>query len=298
MQDGSSELLAGTSCSEISRQQYHYHSQCAAALFNERLSKPAFKTTDRNAIWTTACLLGNMSSFSIESSDPEMSWPLSPSADSSLDWLDMHKGMAVFYNLCAPQEPGGIFHDLLHRPAYNVLKDKWVVDNRDGVEGILSRFANLCDLNPASNRQNSPYHFSLRLLTQIWDMESTRLTAFRFLTFISLMPPEMKALLTQKDARAMLILAYWYTKMFHVHYWLHQRAVVGCAAICIYLQRYHYWDPLIMDMLQYPLSKLAEFDTRTSASELLADSVEFSYGTDIRTSGLVPLGIQGRVFAS
>lgn len=200
----------------------------------------------------------------------------------------MHKGMAVFYNLCAPQEPGGIFHDLLHHPAYTALKDKWVVDDRDGVEGILPRLANLCGLNDASNRQNSPYHFSLRLLTQIWDVESTPHTAFRFLVFISLMPPDMKALLMQKDARAMVILAYWYTKIFHVHYWLHQRAVVECAAICIYLKRYYYWDPQIMDMLQYPLSKLAEFDTRISALELLADPGESNYDTDITKSGLVP----------
>lgn len=288
MQDGYSKLLAGTGCSEITRQQYHYHSQCATALFNERLSKPVSRTTDRNAIWTTACLLGNMTSFAIESSDPEMSWPLSPSADSSFDWLNMHKGMAVFYNLCAPQEPGGIFHDLLRHPAYNVLKDKWAVDSRDGVEGILSQFANLCDLSPVSNRQNSPYHFSLRLLTQIWDIESTPHTAFRFLTFISLMPADMKALLMQKDPRAMIILAYWYTKIFHVHYWLHQRAVVECAAICIYLKRYYSWDPQIMDMVQYPLSKLSAFDGRISALEPLADPVEFDHDTDIRTSRLVP----------
>lgn len=273
LQDGSSQLLTGATCSTNSRQQYHYHSQCAAALFNDRLSKPAFKAADRNAIWTTACLLGNMTSFLIESYDPETSWPLSSSSPSPFDWLDMHRGMAILFKICAPDQPGGLFHSLLQDPTYTILKDKWIVDNRDGIEGIPWQFVTLCGLTSSSNSQNSPYHASVRSLAQIWDMESTPHTAFRFLTFISLMSPEMKTLLVQKDARAMLILAYWYSKMFHVHYWLHRRAVVGCAAICIYLKRYHSSDYLMMDMLQYLLSKLREFDTGMPALKELTDAL-------------------------
>ncbi|KAJ5272437.1 hypothetical protein N7478_007562 [Penicillium angulare] len=283
LQDGSSQLLTGATCSEGSRQQYHYHSQCAAALFNERLSKPASKAVDRNAIWTTASLLGNMTSFLMESCDPEMSWPLSSSSAYPFDWLDMHIGMRTLYSLCAPNEPGGLFHSLLQHPTYNVLRDKWIADTRDGIEGIPSQFVTLCGLTPMSNAQNSPYHASVRLLAQIWDMESTPHTAFRFLTFISLMSPEMKTLLVQKDTRAMVILAYWYSKMFHVHYWLHRRAVVGCAAICIYLKRHHCSDYLIMDMLQYPLSKLGEFDAGIPALKQLTDA-ELSPGTSIWTN--------------
>jgi hypothetical protein len=281
LQEGSSQLIADAICLENSRQQYHYHSQCAAALFNERLSKPAFKAIDRNAIWTTACLLGNMTSLLVESHDPVIPWPLSLSSDSSFDWLDMHRGMTIIYKICAPDEPGGLFHSLLQNPAYTFLKHKWTVDSRDGVEGIPSQFVDLCGLTPSSNAQNSPYHASIRLLAQIWDIESTHHTAFRFLTFISLMPPDMKTLLVQKDAPAMVILAYWYSKMFHVHYWLHRRAVVGCAAICIYLKRYHSSDYLIMDMLQYPLSKLGEFYTGIPELKKLTDTVEFSPGTSI-----------------
>lgn len=279
MHDGSCQGLADSSFAENSRQLYYYHNSCAAALFNERLSKPAFKAVDRNAIWMTASLLGNMASFSIESYDPELSWPLSSFSTSSLDWMGMHRGMAVIDNLCAPCEPGGMFHELLQHPTYNFLKNKWIVDNRDGVEGIPLQFVTLCDLTPASNAQNCPYYASVRALAQIWDMESTRYTAFRFLSFISLMSSEMKALLVRKDARALLILAYWYTKMFHVHCWWHQRAVVGCAAICIYLKRYHYSDALIMDMLQYPLSKLGEIDTGIPAWKLFTDAVEFNSST-------------------
>ena len=212
-------------------------------------------------------------SFSMEPRDHGLAWPLS-SSTSSLDWLDMHKGMAVLSNLCAPSDPGGIFYELNQHPAYSILKNKWVVDDRDGVDGIPSQFVTLCDLSPASNARNCPYHASVRALAQIWDMESTVYTAFRFLTFISLMPSEMKALLASKDARALLMLAYWYTKMFHVHYWWHQRAVVGCAAICIYLMRHHYSDPLIMDMLHYPLSKLGGIDAGVSALKMLTDAVD------------------------
>jgi hypothetical protein len=242
--------------SNKSREIQYYHHSCAAALFNERLSRPTQTPADRNAIWSTAAMLGNMASFSIKTYDPEQSWPITPSTDSSIDWMDMYKGLLAIYKLSSPIDPGGMFHELINDPRYTILKNKWVEDKREGIEDIPPQFVALCDLTPSSNAQNSPYHAPVRALAAIWDMECSQYTALRFISYICLMRPDMRGLLLQKDARALLLLAYWYTKMFHVHWWFHQRCFVECAAICIYLKRYHRSDALIMDMLRYPLSRL------------------------------------------
>ncbi|KAK9368582.1 hypothetical protein V1509DRAFT_623327 [Lipomyces kononenkoae] len=262
MHDGALQTSAKSSTQENYQEAYHYHISCAAALLNERLSRSSFNiAADRNAIWTTAAVLSSLASFAREAYNPELAWPLCPSSSSSLDWMDMHKGISVIYRLVSPVGPGGMFHDLIADPNHSFLVNKWIEDKRDGIEGIPPQFVTLCGLTPASNVHNSPYHATVRALAAIWDMECTPLTGFRFITFISLLQPEMKALLVQKDPRALVLLAYWYTKIFNLHFWWHQRAVIECAAICIYLKRYHYLDPLVMDMLQYPLSRLDELNT-------------------------------------
>lgn len=238
---------------------YYYHYSCAAALFNERLSRLSNKAADRNAIWATASILGNIASYSVQTRDPELSWPLTPFSEHDLEWMDMHRGIIIIYKLSSPCDPGGMFHELLEDPPHQFLKNKWDEDKRDGIEDIPSQFVALCGLTPCSNSQNDPYHATVRALASMWDMECTQYTAFRFLSFLSLLRPVMKELLMQKDSRALLLLAYWYTKMFHVHWWFQKRAVVECTAICIYLRRYHYSNALIMYMLRWPLSRLEEF---------------------------------------
>lgn len=272
MHDG---YLGANRAESNSREAYYYHNSCAAALFNHKLSSGTFTTADRDAIWTTACLLSNMSSFVIEADNPEQSWPLSQSSSSTLEWLEMQRGMKAIYQLCSITEPGGMFYELLQHPKYSFLQYKWVEDTRDGIEDILPEFVTLCSLTPLSNAQNSPYHLAVRALSAIWDMECTQYTVFRFLSFASLMRSEMKELLMKKDAPALVILAYWYTKIFRVHRWWHNRAVVECAAICIYLRRYHYSNSFIMHMLKFPLSKLEDFAPGITASKSL-DALEFT----------------------
>jgi hypothetical protein len=240
----------------------YYHLGRAAALFKERLTKPSIKTADRNAIWTTASLLNHMSSSALKTWDPEKSWPLAASPDPHLDWFNMSQGLLTIYKLASPAEPGGLFHDVFAKPGVpgrDVLKNKWEQDSREGIDGIPFSFISLCELNVSSNAENNPYHAAVRALIEIWDMEPNKYTVFRFMSFISLLRPEMKDLLQQKDPRALLILAYWYTKMFHLHWWVHQRSVVECTAICVYLERYYSSDGLLMDMLKCPFSRLERF---------------------------------------
>lgn len=59
----------------------------------------------------------------------------------------------------------------------------------------------------------------------------------RFLSFPVLMRPQFKALLKEKDARAMLLLAYWYAKVCESQWWIKTRAILECTAICRYLER-------------------------------------------------------------
>ncbi|OKL57879.1 hypothetical protein UA08_06709 [Talaromyces atroroseus] len=281
MHDGSLQVSREPSSTNNSQATQYYHHSCAAALFNHRLSRSVDKPADHNAIWATASMLGNMASFSIKTYDPELAWPMAPSTDSSLGWMEMHKGVYTVYKMASPGDPGGMFHAIINDPQYTFLKNKWDEDTREGTEDIPPQFVALCDLDPSSNAQNNPYHATVRGLAAIWDMECTQDTALRFISIISLMRPEMSALLMQKDARALLLLAYWFTKMFHVHWWFQQRCFVECAAICMYLKRYYHSDPLIMDMVQYPLSRLeAAFSDPERKKELSFAETIARYNND------------------
>ncbi|KAL1963363.1 hypothetical protein VTN77DRAFT_8379 [Rasamsonia byssochlamydoides] len=231
-----------------------YHHSSAAALFNAKLSSQ-IEPSDRNALWATAVLLSSMATFSVESSDPEELWPLAPPSPSQLEWLNMNQGLRVAWDIAEPISPGGLFHDLARNPHYSYFQSKMTSEPQPGIDGIPDTFINLCDLTPLSNAHNNSYHASVRMLSALLDVECTPFTMVRFLSFLALMQPRFKALLKNKDARAMLLLAYWYAKVCESQWWIKTRAVLECTAICVYLERYHSDDPRVMQMLEFPKAR-------------------------------------------
>lgn len=252
-------LQASNSQSTIRiREIQYYHHSCAAALFKRRLSRlDDYPPHDRNAIWTAGAMLSNMSAFIPKPDRPEETWPLATDSDSNLNWLHFSRALPTLYRLALPFDASSMFFDLYHDEEHKTLVRKWEEDGREGTEGIPPSFIHLFSLMPSSNAENNPYHAAVRSLLQIWDMPATRCNAFRFLSFISLLRPEMRDLLVRKDPRALLLLAYWYTKMFDIHWWFQNRAVAECSAICIYLQKNEFSNSLLMKMVQYPLSMVA-----------------------------------------
>jgi hypothetical protein len=73
-----------------------------------------------------------------------------------------------------------------------------------------------------------------------------------FLSFIGHMDPKYKALLHQKDPKALLLLSWWYGKMCQYNvWWQSRRMVLEGQAICLYLER-ECEEEEIVGLLCYP----------------------------------------------
>ena len=225
-----------------------YHLSRAAALFSRQLSAPV-EPPDRDALWTTAVLLGAITFASIEASTPEEAWPLRQPEPSDLEWLRMSDSKAAIWNITNPLGPDSIFHTLADQ-----YKTDYLVSaaSRSGIEGIPSVFMQLYGLDNSSTAETSPYYAAVHALAPLMRIECDQSNFLRFLSIIGQMQPEFKRLLEQKDPRALLLLAYWYAKVCHAVWWVERRAILECQATCLYLERHHAGETAIQELLPFP----------------------------------------------
>jgi hypothetical protein len=219
-----------------------YHLSRAAALLNAKLSAP-LQDADRDALWATAALLGVAACSWLEASRADEAWPLTPRAPSDLDWIRMTENKAAVRQLTDPTRPESLFHGMGHAIA------------APAGTPIPRQFAALCGLREETtetNQEENPYYVVLRALAPLLTIECTRQTILPFLSFIGHLPAEFKRLLEERDARALLLLAYWYAKVGNAVWWLERRAVLEGRAICVYLERYHGDEGALMELLAYP----------------------------------------------
>ncbi|KAF7896642.1 uncharacterized protein EAF01_009045 [Botrytis porri] len=226
-----------------------YHLSRAASLFNQKLCAP-IANHDKDALWATAALLGIVAVSSIEASSPSEAWPLTSSAetDTDLDWLRMSESKTVIFELTNPMRKESIFHILSIE--YNNAHYK-----RDGnldFSSLPIHFIKLFDLHEHSTVLNNPYYLTLISLQRILNIECNRSAMLSFLGVLTSMSPEYKILLKMKDPKALLLLSYWYAKVWRMVWWVERRAVLECQAICIYLDRYHGDDLLIRELMLFP----------------------------------------------
>ncbi|KAF7885441.1 uncharacterized protein EAF02_003950 [Botrytis sinoallii] len=224
-----------------------YHLSRAASLFNQKLCAP-IANNDKDALWATAALLGIVAVSSIEASSPYEAWPLTSSADTDLDWLRMSESKTVIFELTNPMRKDSIFHVL--SIDYNNAHYK-----RDGnldLSSLPTHFMELFDLDEYSTVINNPYYLTLISLQRIINIECNRSAMLSFLGFLTSISPQYKILLKMKDPKALLLLSYWYAKVWRIVWWVERRAILECQAICIYLDRYHSDDLLIQELLLFP----------------------------------------------
>ncbi|TGO25785.1 hypothetical protein BPAE_0072g00050 [Botrytis paeoniae] len=224
-----------------------YHLSRAASLFNQKLCAP-IANNDKDALWATAALLGIVAMSSIEASSSYEAWPLTSSTDTDLDWLRMSESKTVIFELTNPMRKDSIFHVL--SIDYNNAHYK-----RDGnldLSSLPTHFVELFDLDEYSTVVNHPYYLTLISLQRIINIECNRSAMLSFLGFLTSMSPQYKILLKMKDPKALLLLSYWYAKVWRMVWWVERRAILECQAICIYLDRYHGDDLLIQELLLFP----------------------------------------------
>ena len=122
-----------------------------------------------------------------------------------------------------------------------------------GIEGLPSALADLCGVDEQSTSANNEYHSIIRMLAPLLRLEPsvehfTKLIAFGGRNF-SLFRP----LLERRDAKALLLLWYWFALVRQLdQWWLNIRASSSCLAIATYLHTVP--DPKIHALLSFPIS--------------------------------------------
>lgn len=166
-----------------------------------------------------------------------------------LDWLKMSVGKKVVWEICDPTREESIF-----RPMVDYYIDRPMPNGTLPVlPGALpSEFYPLCNLTPTSSPSSNPYHIAASILAQLLPHRINDDNALLFLTFISQMDARFRALLEEKDPRAMLLLVWWYAKTAeHAMWWLKRRSVVEGKAICMFLEE-RCGDGRVVALLEFP----------------------------------------------
>lgn len=233
-----------------------FHWYHATALFHQKLAAGprALSGSDRDALWTSAALLGAATAAWVGALEPESAWPLREPGVMDLDWLKMSDGKKAVWEIVDPSRTESIYHPLLEALKGPGLS---IPDGSAPIPPFIlpPAFYALCNIMPesCSSPETNPYHVAVSIIAQLIPLSLNDDTVLHFLAFISQMDPSFRRLLEAKDPRAMLLLAWWYGKVcIRGSWWLQRRAVVEGQAICIFLERECGSDEDMMSLVEYP----------------------------------------------
>ena len=231
---------------------HHYH---GTAILNSMLFLPLV-AGEMDAMWGLAALLGAIRIASLEATNAEDCWPLKPPDLNDLDWLRMSDGKKEVWRLAEPLREESIWrcslaHMYASSPVVSVHPPGSEVHRLTALIGELYSFA---EGNPPD--PEDPYRVAASLVTRLLPMECTHSTIMHFLSFIGHIDPAFRVLLHEKDARALLLLAWWYAMVVpYEQWWLRKRVRLECQAICIWLGREHAPYSLVGRMLEFPRAR-------------------------------------------
>ena len=241
--------LSGASNTKLSvTEAFHWYQ--STALFNGKLANP-MNFSERDALWATAACLGTIAFFYLEAKTPEEAWPLKAPSPMDLNWISLSEGKSVVWKMTRSVAAKSVFEILI---PFEHTKPKPTAPIVHGLEALPSEFIKLCGLDAASTSDNNPYYAVASGLAKSLHSDCKLTTILSFMSFLMSILPEYKELLKRKDPCALLLLAYWFAKMCqYPHWWIIRRASLEGLAICIYLQRYHGYDPDIQKLVQFPM---------------------------------------------
>jgi hypothetical protein len=213
-----------------------YHWVKATALFNAKLNTGIFPE-DRDALWATAILLGASMFTSCEATRPEDAWPLAPPSPADLNWLRFTDGKRAIWDIANPLRPDSVFSSMANSQQRDYLP---CVTLSDAVLHTLpAGLLNLYELHTRSRPDENYYYSTLCALAPLLRIDCSRMNIVKFLSFIGHFEPKFRQLLFLKEPFALLILAHWFAKVLRYEWWIANRAMVECRAICIYLEQKH-----------------------------------------------------------
>ncbi|OJD26458.1 hypothetical protein ACJ73_02158 [Blastomyces percursus] len=218
------------------------HFSDAIRLYQKELASQITKD-NMDGIMSTCMLLADVPLLEADSS-PYDSFVFS-SDPSALNWLLMQSGLSRLLPFTQPYLSESIWLVPFMESYSQFLKNR---DCRTGQDGLHPELAGLCEINDSSNNENNPYHEPLRSLMPILDMETNPENFMTMATFMGNLKPKFTALIRNREARALLVLAFWLGKMCEdPSCWVNARMHMECVAVCMYLE--NSTDPRILELL-------------------------------------------------
>lgn len=223
-----------------------------------------------DALLLSAVLL-NILAFALPESetaselDPSTSWVFS-SREDRLGWLALQAGLkALLTSMAAYLDKSLSFLDTIFLGAE---KESWAfVRVGQGLEGVPERWIKVFELdgtgcdcdgatassadavdapgdqNGAAARANpgGVFHSVVKILAQLRDLEPVRLNVFKNLQFLGKVQAEFRALLYDRDERALWLFGYWLGLMcrFEGIWWYDKRVRRDYKAIRMWLEQLH-----------------------------------------------------------
>ncbi|EFY92349.1 hypothetical protein J3458_000964 [Metarhizium acridum] len=253
------EMHEKSAVAHAPRRSLAFHWYHGTALFHQMLSRastaPVLSSSERDALWMSAAMLGAAAFAYLGSLDPSDAWPLKERSSTDLDWLRMSHGKRVVWELADPSRPESLFRRMT---AYQSRDPPPSASSPIRPHALPSLFYSVFDIGPPSTPDGNPYHAAAALISQLLPVEPTPHNIHHFLSFLSQIDARYQVLVQDKDPRAMILLLYWMAKVvLYPMWWTRRRTLYEGLAICIYIERHHGHNPKFMQLISYPRAVLS-----------------------------------------
>ncbi|CAF9912442.1 MAG: hypothetical protein GOMPHAMPRED_007661 [Gomphillus americanus] len=210
------------------------HCYKAVSLFAKELANVR-SSEQQGTLLCASALIYNMTFANVEAKTPEEAWPLAPSSPADLGWLKISNAKRKVTALAVPLGSDPLFTALSSSLGPEIAARETV----SAEPSVLPLgFVSLFGLGSASRNLENPYFLPAIELSRIFDTDDTIRVTLGWIGFLNEVSDAFKDLLYQKDPRALLLLACWFSKLSNMPvWWYRQRAILEGKAICLYLER-------------------------------------------------------------
>lgn len=240
LQDAHFNLVPGSPRpSDVANMALHmYHS---ATMFkktlSELISQKAIAPMERDALWMGASMLATSCFANIDSLDPREVWPLRAPDMMDLDWLRMNQGKDIVWSIADLGRSDSVFNDFHVEMTTTPLPSALSPIRPHALSPL---FYTVFDITPTSAPDSNVYHGAVSYLSQVIDEQVKLHGGARLFVFPMEIGAGFKKRLRERDPRAMLLLAYWHSKLVdYPTWWVKFRCIVEGLSIAMYLRRHH-----------------------------------------------------------
>ncbi|KAB5576205.1 hypothetical protein GE09DRAFT_1215916 [Coniochaeta sp. 2T2.1] len=228
---------------QTAREAHHWY--MGASQYNRKLTDPNLTSSERDAIWMTAAMLGCTTLAHVDAMDPELSWPLKKPDHTDLQWLSLSHGKNEAWVIANVSRADSS----LRAFAKGLAVDDFVIKTTDeeALKALPEEMTLLC---------SSPeYHNAVAMLGRLLPVKSCQDNILKFFALLGHMTSEFQQLLRQREPRAVLIML-WYQTLLgagnDVQWYTRKRTMVETEAMICYLERYHSHVPGMDKLLDFP----------------------------------------------